>query len=226
MKRLYMTVEGETEADFATNILTPHLASFDVFLFPPRYSGLVRRRSGRIPRGGLKSTFLHTLSDMRDWMKEDRHEDARFTMMIDLYSIPSDFPGFELAKLYHTGATMAESLCKALANELGDQRFVPYIQVYEFEALVLVEPERIKKYCNVSDNVIRRLTHECDQFSSPEEIDGGTHSHPKFRIKKRIPKYRENLFGHQIIRDIGLHKIRQRCPSFGKWLTTLESLDG
>lgn len=226
MKRLYMTVEGQTESAFATNILAPHLASFDVFLSEPRYTGLVSRRSGRIPRGGLKSTFVHTLSDMRNWMKEDRHDDARFTTMIDLYSIPSDFPGFEIAMSYHNGAARAESLCNSLANELRDQRFIPYIQVYEFEALVLVEPERIRTYCQVSEKEIRRLANECRQFSSPEEIDGGTHSHPKFRIKKRVPEYRENLFGHRIIRDIGLHKVRQRCPSFGKWLATLEGLDG
>lgn len=225
MKRLYMTVEGQTEAAFATNVLAPHLASFDVFLFPPRYSGLVSRRSGRIPRGGLKNTFMHTLSDMRDWLKEDQHEDARFTTMIDLYSIPSDFPGFEIAMSYRNGAEKADSLCRSLANELRDWRFVPYIQVYEFEALVLVEPERIGTYCKVSDTDIRKLSDECDRFSSPEEIDGGKHSHPKYRIKKRVPTYRENIFGHQIIRDIGLQTIRSRCPSFQKWLTSLEALN-
>lgn len=99
MKRLYMTVEGQTESAFATNVLTPHLASFDVFVFPPRCSGLVSRKSGRIPAGGLKNTFLHTLADMRNWMKQDRHEDARFTTMIDLYSIPMDFPNIGLSKV-------------------------------------------------------------------------------------------------------------------------------
>ena len=30
MKRLYLTVEGQTEAAFATSVLTPHLAQFNV----------------------------------------------------------------------------------------------------------------------------------------------------------------------------------------------------
>ena len=47
MKRLYMTVEGQTEAAFATSVLMPHLANFDVFLSPPRFTGLHRRRRGR-----------------------------------------------------------------------------------------------------------------------------------------------------------------------------------
>lgn len=37
MKRLYLTVEGQTEAAFAMSVLTPHLANFSVFLTPPRF---------------------------------------------------------------------------------------------------------------------------------------------------------------------------------------------
>jgi hypothetical protein len=67
MKRLYLTVEGQTEAGFATSVLTPHLANFNVFLFAPRFTGLHKRRRGRIPSGGLLHTFGHALSDMRTW---------------------------------------------------------------------------------------------------------------------------------------------------------------
>src|SRR5437588_10278161 len=82
MKRLYLTVEGQTEAAFATKVLTPHLAAFNVFLYPPRFTGLHRRRRGRIPQGGLLNTFGHALADMQSWLKEDRSADARFTMMV------------------------------------------------------------------------------------------------------------------------------------------------
>lgn len=72
MKRLYLTVEGQTEAGFATKILTPHLAAFNVVLHPPRFTGLHRRRRGRVPQGGLLNTFRHALADMRTWLKEDQ----------------------------------------------------------------------------------------------------------------------------------------------------------
>jgi hypothetical protein len=80
MKRLYLTVEGQTEAAFATNVLSPHLANFNVFLYPPRFTGLHRRRRGRIPQGGLLNTFAHAFADMRTWLKEDQSADARFSM--------------------------------------------------------------------------------------------------------------------------------------------------
>ena len=116
MKRLYMTVEGQTEAAFATSVLTPHLANFNVFLNHPRFTGLHRRRRGRIPQGGLLNTFGHALADMRAWLKEDRSPDARFTMMVDLYSLPSDFPGYDEGMARLTGCEQAEALEQSLAE--------------------------------------------------------------------------------------------------------------
>jgi hypothetical protein len=59
VKRLYLTVEGQTEAAFAEGVLKDHLAGFNVFLHAPRFTGLHGRRRGRIPGGGLLSTFGH-----------------------------------------------------------------------------------------------------------------------------------------------------------------------
>jgi hypothetical protein len=39
MKNLYLTVEGQTEEAFAHDMLQPHLAAFNVFLWPPRWGG-------------------------------------------------------------------------------------------------------------------------------------------------------------------------------------------
>lgn len=52
MKRLYLTVEGQTEEQFALKVVQPHLVNFNVFLHPPRFMGPHGRRRGRIPRGG------------------------------------------------------------------------------------------------------------------------------------------------------------------------------
>jgi hypothetical protein len=76
MKRLYVTVEGQTEAAFATSVLTPHLANFGVFLRPPRFTGLHKRRRGRIPQGGMRNTFGHALADRRTRLAEDRSADG------------------------------------------------------------------------------------------------------------------------------------------------------
>lgn len=225
MIRLYLTVEGQTEAAFAKRILEGHLANFQVYLWQPRFTGLHGRRGGRIPKGGLLGTFKHALADIRRWMKEDRSAEARFSMMVDLYSLPKDFPGWSENSGKFSGAELAAVLEEALMAELGDSRFVPYLQVHEFEALVLSEPDRLNTLYPAYRSKITKLTEECARFGTPEEINHGRQSHPKFRIHHIIPEYDENMDGPKLAGDIGLETLRARCPHFGAWLTRLENLD-
>jgi len=225
MKRLYLTVEGQTEAAFASGVLTPHLINFNVFLFPPRFTGLHRRRRGRIPQGGLLHTFGHALADMRTWLKEDPSSDARFSMMVDLYSLPNDFPRYAAGMAQPTGGEQANALQQSLVAEVGDARFIPYLQVHEYESLVLVDPRRIASIYDATHARIEALCQECSAYASPEEINHGRHSHPKYRIQQRIPDYDENVAGPLLAEDIGLPTLRVRCPHFGEWLTRLEQLD-
>ncbi|MEW4490957.1 DUF4276 family protein [Thalassoglobus sp. JC818] len=225
MKRLYMTVEGQTEAAFATSVLIPHLANFNVFLTHPRFTGLHRRRRGRIPQGGLLHTFGHAFADMRTWLKEDQSPEARFTMMVDLYSLPNDFPGYDEAMAKFTGGEQAEALELSLADEIGDDRFIPYLQVHEYEALVLVDPPRITTLYDVPSAELQALCQECDAFNTPEDINHGQHSHPKYRIGQHVPGYDENVAGPLLAEDIGLPTLREKCQHFGNWLTRLEQLD-
>jgi hypothetical protein len=225
MKRLYLTVEGQTEAAFATKVLTPHLAEFNVFLNAPRFTGLHRRRRGRIPRGGMVGTLAHALADMQTWLKEDKSADARFSMMIDLFSLPSDFPGYEAGMALPSGKAKVDALQHSLAQLIADGRFIPYLQCHEFEALVLAEPIRIGTLHDVPKVQIDGLRQECAGYTTPEEINLGQNSHPKYRIKQRVPAYHENVDGPLLAEEIGLATLRQRCPNFGDWLTRLEGLD-
>jgi hypothetical protein len=225
MKRLYLTVEGQTEAAFATRILTPHLAAFNVFLYPPRFTGLHRRRRGRIPQGGLLNTFGHALADMQTWLKEDQSADARFSMMIDLYCLPTDFPGYAAGIGKPTGKAKADALQQSLGQLMADARFIPYLQCHEFEALVLADPARIGTIYDVPRAEIEALRQDCAAFDTPEEINLGQHSHPKWRIDQRVQGYDENVAGPLLAEDIGFATLRVRCPHFGEWLTRLERLD-
>jgi hypothetical protein len=225
MKRLYLTVEGQTEAAFATATLGPHLANFNVFLNPPRFTGLHRRRRGRIPQGGLLNTFAHALTDMQTWLKQDQSAEARFSMMVDLYKLPADFPGYAAGMAMPNGRERAVALQQALAQKIADARFVPYLQCHEFEALVLVDPSRIGTLYDIPHAQIQSLRQECDRFPTPEDINLGQHSHPKYRIESRVPAYDENVAGPLLAEDIGLAKLRANCPHFGEWLTRLECLN-
>lgn len=218
MKRLYLTVEGQTEQAFAVDVLQPHLAKFNVHVWKPRLTGLHARRKGRI----LLNTFQHSLGDIRRWLREDKSPDARFSIMVDLYSLPNDFPGYDMASKAVNPYQRVEILEKALAEELNDRRFIPYLQLHEFEALVLSKPEVFGDWFENVKTKVQNLTAECQTFNTPEEINNGQHTHPKARIKKFIPEYDENVDGSVMTADIGLETIRKACHHFDKWLTILE----
>lgn len=225
MKNLYLTVEGQTEEAFAHGVLQPHLTGFNVFVWPPRFTGPHGRRRGRIPRGGMFNTFRHALEDMRRWLKENGSPDARFSMMVDLYHLPQDVPGYAHAMEQPHCYRQAELIEAAIAAELADGRFIPYLQVHEFEALVLSDPTRVGECFEGGQRNAESLGAECRPFESPECIDHGQHTHPKARIRKHFQDYDENIHGPLVAEVIGLPMLRARCPHFGQWLTRLEQLD-
>ena len=195
MKRLYLTVEGQTEQTFAVEVLGPHLSVFNVFVTRPRLTGPHRRRGGRIPQGGMFRTFAHALADMKRWLQEDRSPEARFSMMVDLYSLPHDVPGHAAAMALAAPCAQAEMLEAALADAIKDQRFIPYLQVHEFEALLLSAPEKFAELFEQREKQIAMLITECDLFASPELINHGQHTHPKARLTKYLEDYHENVDG-------------------------------
>ncbi len=224
MTRLYLTVEGQTEQAFAVQVLKPHLSRHGVYVSKPRLTGPNSRRGGHIPRGGMFNRFQQVIEDIRRWLKEDKSSDARFSMMVDLYGLPSDFPGYDQGMSHSLPIEQARFLQESLVQELNDARFIPYLQVHEFEALVLAEPIKLADLYEPRANKLESLCRECAQFTSPEDIDHGQHSHPKSRIQQCIPEYDENVAGPLITESIGLEILRSRCPNFGEWLARLESL--
>ena len=225
MKRLYLTVEGQTEARFAVEVLQVHLCAFNVFLFGPRFTGPHGRRGGRIPQGGMFNTFRHIQEDIRRWLLEDQSPDARFSMMVDLYSLPEDFPGYEAAQTIVDPLARATYLEQALGQELNDPRFLPYLQVHEFEALILSRPDIVGELYEASAAAVTQLVADCAAFPSPEHIDHGQHSHPKARVRACFPDYDENVAGPLLCGMLGLAFLRETCLHFGEWLDLLESLD-
>jgi len=70
-----------------------------------------------------------------------------------------------------------------------------------------------------------QLQAECQQYASPELINHGPHAHPKARITRYLADYHANVDGPLLAQAIGLSRMREQCPHFNRWLTTLEQLD-
>jgi len=114
-----------------------------------------------------------------------------------------------------------------LGDDIGCQRFIPYIQLHEFEALILADPGKLDWEFLEHDAAIRSLVNLMKD-QQPEEIDDGKETAPSKRIVAVIPEYegRKASAGPIVAEKIGLKVLRDRCPHFDQWLTRLERLGG
>src|SRR5258706_9889988 len=110
-----------------------------------------------------------------------------------------------------------------LYEDIQDPRLIPYLQLHEFEALILTDVRCLVKYYPHSEEGLVKLANAIEkQFKSPEEVNRMTP--PYGRITMVVPEYQKALFGIAAVSDLGLERIRSGCKHFHSWLQRLEGL--
>ena len=136
MIRLHIIAEGQTEKKFVDTVLTDYLSGFDVFCDTRCVLTSKDKRTGKKYSGGL-SSYKKAKNDILLWIKQDKKTDCRFSTMFDFYALPGDFPGMDEIESITDPYEKVALLENALVRDIGDDRFIPYIQLHEFEALIL-----------------------------------------------------------------------------------------
>jgi len=211
---LRVLCEGATEQGFVTQVLASHLRAFDIF---PRAERLAKGRSGVVPFAILYEAIK------RDVGRSRNHQYV--TTMIDLYAL-SKYPGVEKK----AGESVLERVARieaGMSEALPNDRFIPYIQVHEFEALVFVDLEILPSQFpdGEADGAPARLRQQIGE-TAPEEINDGQMTAPSKRLIREIPAYEhlKSVVGPAIAARIGLAKLRASCPHLDAWITRLEGL--
>ncbi len=226
MVRLYLFAEGQTEQTFAATILRPHLAAYEVYLENPILIAHAKKR-GHIHRGGGRN-YLPMKNDIMRFLKQERASNVFFTTMLDLYAIHSEFPGLsESEKFRQNSIQRVEFLERCFAADIGDHRFIPYLQLHEYEAYLFSDPKCFQLVEAGCMKKIETLMAETAGYATPELINDGPETAPSKRIEALFPDYgrAKTVFGPQLAQMIGLSTIRARCPHFEQWLHRLESLN-
>lgn len=225
MVRLYFYVEGQTEQEYAARVLKPHLAGFGV-----QVMGAVLAASGRkhghTSRGGGRR-YQPMRRDLGNLLKQDAHADTRFTTVFDLYGLYDGFPGWDEAeKQRHIPQERILTLERAFAADVGDHRFIPHIQLHEFETILLCDPSLFALVYEDSSAGIAALQAAVATATSPELVNDGASTAPSKRIISVFPRYRgeKTTVGADLAECVGIDKTRFLCPHFERWLKTLESL--
>ena len=225
MARLYLFAEGQTEQTFASTVLRPHLAEHGVYMHNPVLIANAHKRQ-RTHRGGGRK-FHAMQKDIVRFLKQDSANNAYFTTMIDLYSLHREFPGTEETEVFRNDPyRRVEALEEFWANETNDQRFVPHIQLHEYETYLFTDIAVLSYYYEGRQRAISQLRASVDAFKSPELIDDGPDTAPSKRIIGHLPRYDgdKSTIGVQAAARLGLTAIRRRCPHFAAWVGRLEGL--
>ena len=203
MIRLAISVEGETEEEFVKEVLAVHLRCVGVAAYPISLNGNVS-----IPRLSQRiSQLYHTFDSV--------------TSLVDFY-------GFK-RKGSLTPRELEQNLLSEIQAKINRdwdaRRVIPYVQVHEFEALLFSDTTAFPDVITtLSPELLAELTAIRQQFQTPEHINDNPNTSPSHQITAIIPGYNKVVAGPLIAQEIGLPKIRQQCPRFNAWLTSLENL--
>jgi len=231
--RLIIVVEGPTEANFVRRSLAPHLGPFGVSATPSivgKAKAANRGLSGSGVRGGYP--YADWRRDLRNVLRSDPGRNLRVSTLCDLYGLPDDFPDLALQPGDATNSLRCSRLEQALLRDItgssddcGAWRLIPYIQAYEFEALVLAVAHTLSEQFDADDQLLGLAALQAEIAGlPPEEINDSPQTSPSHRLRRLLPGYRKPVDGPDAIERAGLHVVRSLCPRFHQWLSNLEGL--
>lgn len=220
MTRLTIIVEGQTEESFVNQSLKPFLAEKEIMVTAHCFT--TGRKKGSIYRGGIDN-YEKIKNEIERTLKSDTT--TYLTTMIDFYRLPKNFPGISEIKNknYHEKIKLIET---AFKNDIKNSRFIPYIQLHEFETLLLSDVDAIGKFFFESQKAAYDLSQEINGLD-PETINDGASTAPSKRIITHIPQYErlKTTAGSSIAESIGLEILRKKCPHFHQWIEQIEKLE-
>lgn len=217
MKRLVVIAEGETEESFVNDVLSPYFVSIGMYnavqCFKTKHSN-----GGMSKYSYLREDILHTLYE----------KDVVVTTMIDLYRLPSDFPGFREAESMSLHEERVSFLERQIVEDIAERQgqvfdnLLPYIQLHEFEALVFSSVTGVEAIFDKNEYKHLEFKEVIEEFPNPEDINNGADTAPSVRLKKLIPGYDKVLFGIGIIKEAGMEVLLSKCPHFRSWITKIK----
>ncbi|MCY4579436.1 MAG: DUF4276 family protein [Chloroflexi bacterium] len=225
MTRLIVHAEGPTEEAFVNEVLSQHLYHLGYTDVSARIIGKKRqraRRGGIVPWQIARQGILNHLT---------RDQGLHVSTLVDYYALPHDWPGLNDAPSAPTISDKAQAIEDALLDDVSvamgtsfnPNRFVPFVMMHEFEAMLFSDCPTFATAIGQSD-LSPSLQAIRDNFASPEEIDDSPDTAPSKRIEALHPAYQKPTMGLLAAQSIGLQAIRNECPHFAAWLHRLETL--
>lgn len=214
--------EGKTEQIFVEAILSPYLAQKNIYIYATQVT-----KPGQ--KGG-DVKFERVKKDLETHLKQ--RSDTYVTTFVDYYGI-KDWPGITEVGPQATPAQISEvvntatkeQVVELFADQQAARRFVPYVAIHEFEALLFSDEAILAAALDIPVEDVVGVVNECGE---PEAVNNSRQTAPSKRLdawsaRKKFPK---TSTGIAVAKEIGVTKMREKCPQFNAWIGQFESLVG
>lgn len=218
MSKIIAVVEGSTEQTFVREVLAP-------WLWRKSQVELVASTAGKPGKKG-GNVYERVKGDLINHLNNPHF--AVVTTFFDYYGMPPKWPGRKQAsKKSHANKplTVEKAIRDDIESDVGSElisRFLPYIQMHEFEALLFSEPSALSEVMQ-DESSRAKLIAIRKKFQTPEEINDSPHTAPSKRVEGIFRHFRKAFHGVLAAKRITIEKMMLECPHFKEWVTALES---
>ncbi len=177
MNPIYVLCEGKTEQNFVNQILGEYL--YNKYQIERIY-GIMANTSKNAKGGSL--SYSRYKNEVQDLLK--REENAIITSLIDYYKLQTDFPDYTAIQSTNIQdkAEKVSQLEQSIARDIKHKRFLPYIQLHEFEALLFSSINGFDNLVGLDLKKKKQIEKIITSYHNPEYINDGQDTHPSARL--------------------------------------------
>lgn len=212
MKTVIVICEGETEEEFCKTLLSVYLQKYCKIRIEVRLLG------GNCNWQRIKDMAEKALKQQKN---------ALVTTFFDYYGVKTKkFPnwketvGINKANVRERIEILENGMLEEIDSNLR-YRFIPYIQLHEFEALLFNNIEVFDNNFKRSEFSRANLLDVLNEFPDPELINQKIETSPSHRLIEIIPSYNKILYGNMLVEIIGIEQIKQKNKHFNNWIEQL-----
>jgi len=215
MKRLIIIVEGQTEEEFVNVSLRNYFKGKGIYSI-----SAIKIQTSKGHKGGfVKYTHLK-----KDIQKVIREPNLIVSTFLDFFRIPTSVPNYNEMNQYANIDDKIDILLKGISDDINNNRFIPYIQKFEFEALLFSSNDGFEEMYD-KPKIAQATKAIIDNYDNPEDINNHPNTAPSKRLinilAKNGEKYDKIVEGNLIAETVGIETIIEKCPRFKNWLEML-----
>lgn len=208
-RSLIVIVEGQTEEEFVNESLSTWLNGRGIYDVRA-----IKIRTSQTGKGG-NTDYTKFKNDVLRILKKEG--DVLVTSLIDYFRLPNRFPKYDEAQKITLAEKRAAFLEQALVSDIASERFIPYIQLHEFEALLFADLKGFGELPGITSQQLAEISKIITNYPNPEYINDSPQTAPSKRLLSIFPPFKKVLHGNYIILENGFPALLEKCPRFRGW---------